>query len=303
MPRRGRSGSATRHSSKPTATTGTHGGRLRIDVVACEEPPGPSDPRRRTTADCGFQSSEIALMLTCKTLLGHIVRKVTTQSCRPSPPRTPRNHRSREALGAFRPDVGRCGCQQTLGGRQRTVADGGVTDTWRTGRGFRLNSPRGGEKSPVGREPPPKTWFAWFAWFRTATAIPATYIFTTISPPNMVYMVCLKALRARGPTFRLRGWKYIGCRRGGGQQEPWKLWEPCAPATCPGGYLHEVSKCTARASSRRAPLLEDKGFSVTGDRFTDVALKALSDSPRGCDEGGWRVREQHFAQELVLLNR
>jgi hypothetical protein len=32
MPRRGRSGLATRHSSKPTVTTGTHGGRRHRHV-------------------------------------------------------------------------------------------------------------------------------------------------------------------------------------------------------------------------------------------------------------------------------
>ena len=39
MPRRGRSGLATRHSSKPTFTTGTRGGRLRQTLSLAKSHP------------------------------------------------------------------------------------------------------------------------------------------------------------------------------------------------------------------------------------------------------------------------
>ena len=60
MPRRGRSGLATRHSSKPTATIGTRGGRLRKTLsLAKNHPDCPSPIQRvRITADCVLPDSE-----------------------------------------------------------------------------------------------------------------------------------------------------------------------------------------------------------------------------------------------------
>ena len=69
------------------------------------------------------------------------------------------------------------------------------------------------------------------------------------------------------------------------------------------GYLHEVSKCTTRASARWAPFLKNECLAIAGDGLAEVAMEAFPDSPRGCDQIWWCVWKQHFAQDLVLLNR
>ena len=61
MPRRGRSGLATRHSSKPIATTGTPGGRLRKTLsLAKSHPDCPNRASPQRTFPHGTKPSEIA---------------------------------------------------------------------------------------------------------------------------------------------------------------------------------------------------------------------------------------------------
>src|SRR3954468_8012652 len=60
MPRRGRSGLATRHSSKPTATTGIRGTRLRKTLIAANKAEdldgkiGEADQKRRAVLGVPF---------------------------------------------------------------------------------------------------------------------------------------------------------------------------------------------------------------------------------------------------------